>query len=523
MVLDALNARAAAARACGFRWTCPRRRRPRSAAWRATIRAARARSPTATWSIAWRRSMRGCRRACADASAPTTRSATPAIARSRRRRPRSVGARARRDRRALAEGGPARRRLQPRPARARRTSTSRSSSWAAKARSRGSSASTSSWRELPRHKALGRGALPALPRRDGRRAAHREAGPVRGRAGRPHDARPRALESRRSRHGASAVREGRARRDPAGGVRRRGPRAASRRAWRARASSWATWACRARWWRSLEAARQKALWDVRKAGLNIMMSMKGDGKPVSFIEDCAVPLEHLAEYTAQLTEVFRKHGTRGHVLRARLRRLPARAPGAQHEGRRRHPHARHRRGGRASSCAATRAPIPASTATGSCARSGSRRSSGRASRRALAEIKSWFDPRGLMNPGKIVNPPQAGRPLALPLSAGLPRRRRRAPHSTGARGAASPGAVEMCNNNGHCRKFDAGTMCPSYRATRDERDLTRGRANTLRLALSGQLGARTARGRRRCARRSTCASRARAAGASARPAWTWRA
>jgi Fe-S oxidoreductase len=49
-------------------------------------------------------------------------------------------------------------------------------------------------------------------------------------------------------------------------------------------------------------------------------------------------------------------------------------------------------------------------------------------------------------------------------------------------------AVEMCNNNGHCRKFDAGTMCPSYRATRDEVHLTRGRANTLRLALSGQLG-----------------------------------
>ncbi len=49
-------------------------------------------------------------------------------------------------------------------------------------------------------------------------------------------------------------------------------------------------------------------------------------------------------------------------------------------------------------------------------------------------------------------------------------------------------AVEMCNNNGHCRKFDAGTMCPSYRVTRDEQHLTRGRANTLRLAISGQLG-----------------------------------
>src|SRR5258708_4841160 len=61
----------------------------------------------------------------------------------------------------------------------------------------------------------------------------------------------------------------------------------------------------------LEAGEQKSLWDVRKAGLNIMMSMKGDGKPVSFIEDCAVPLEHLAEYTTHLTEVFRKHGTEG--------------------------------------------------------------------------------------------------------------------------------------------------------------------------------------------------------------------
>ena len=60
-----------------------------------------------------------------------------------------------------------------------------------------------------------------------------------------------------------------------------------------------------------DAAAQKSLWEVRKAGLNIMMSLKGDGKPVSFIEDCAVPLRHLAAYTDQLTEVFARHGTRG--------------------------------------------------------------------------------------------------------------------------------------------------------------------------------------------------------------------
>ena len=58
-------------------------------------------------------------------------------------------------------------------------------------------------------------------------------------------------------------------------------------------------------------ALQRDVWEVRKAGLNIMMSMKGDGKPVSFIEDCAVPLENLAEYTERLTQVFHKHGTTG--------------------------------------------------------------------------------------------------------------------------------------------------------------------------------------------------------------------
>jgi Fe-S oxidoreductase len=65
----------------------------------------------------------------------------------------------------------------------------------------------------------------------------------------------------------------------------------------------------------------------------------------------------------------------------------------------------------------------------------------------------------------------------------------RGPETSAASSRGFVAAVEMCNNNGHCRKFDAGTMCPSYRATGNERDLTRGRANTLRLALSGQLGA----------------------------------
>ena len=58
-------------------------------------------------------------------------------------------------------------------------------------------------------------------------------------------------------------------------------------------------------------AFQARIWGVRTQGLNIMMSMRSEGKPVSFVEDCAVPLEHLADFTSQLTDVFHKHGTDG--------------------------------------------------------------------------------------------------------------------------------------------------------------------------------------------------------------------
>jgi Fe-S oxidoreductase len=126
---------------------------------------------------------------------------------------------------------------------------------------------------------------------------------------------------------------------------------------------------------------------------------------------------------------------------------------------------------------------------------------------ALRAIKQHLDPIGLMNPGKIIDPPRMDdaklfryapgyKTIALkpvldwsawdvqnnPMTEQISR-----PGSGGDATAGLAKAVEMCNNNGHCRKFDAGTMCPSYRVTRDERHLTRGRANTLRLALSGQL------------------------------------
>ena len=91
-----------------------------------------------------------------------------------------------------------------------------------------------------------------------------------------------------------------------------------------------------------DAALQKEIWEVRKAGLNIMMSMKGDGKPVSFIEDCAVPLEHLAEYTDRLTKIFAKAWHPRHLVCACVGGHAARAADTGHAARWRGKNARDR-------------------------------------------------------------------------------------------------------------------------------------------------------------------------------------
>ncbi|MDA2915010.1 FAD-binding oxidoreductase, partial [Acidobacteriia bacterium AH_259_A11_L15] len=96
-----------------------------------------------------------------------------------------------------------------------------------------------------------------------------------------------------------------------------------------------------------------------------------------------------------------------------------------------------------------------------------------------------FDPGGLFNPGKIVRPHRMDDRSLLRYAPGYAVE----PLDTGldwSEWGGFGGAVEMCNNNGACRKWDGGVMCPSYRATADERHVTRGRANALRLAISGQ-------------------------------------
>src|SRR6266699_3868389 len=230
-----------------------------------------------------------------------------------------------------------------------------------------------------------------------------------------------------------------------------------------------------------------AVWNVRKEGLNIMMSMKGDGKPISFIEDCAVRLEDLAEYTDRLTQVFHKHGTYGTwyahasvgclhvrpVLNVKqeldVRKMRAIAEEAfamvrEYKGSHSGEHG-----------------------DGLVRSEHHEAMFGPRIIRAFEEVKDAFDPSGLFNPGKIVRPSKMDdRSLfrfkpgyhQLPLDSAL----------DWSEWGSFASAAEMCNNNGACRKSDPGVMCPSYRATGDEQHLTRGRANTMRLALSGQLG-----------------------------------
>ena len=238
---------------------------------------------------------------------------------------------------------------------------------------------------------------------------------------------------------------------------------------------------------AVEPAFQRAVWEVRKAGLNIMMSMKGDGKPVSFVEDCAVRLEDLAEYTRRLDEIFARHGTRGtwyaHASVGTLHVRPIIDLKVEDGARRMRAIAeecfemvREYRGSHSGE-----------HGDGIVRSEFHEAMFGTRMVRAFEEVKDAFDPGGLFNPGKIVRPERMDdRELfrygpgyaPLPVETGL----------DWSEWGGFDRAVEMCNNNGTCRKANPGVMCPSYRVTMDEKHVTRGRANTLRLALTGQLG-----------------------------------
>ncbi len=244
----------------------------------------------------------------------------------------------------------------------------------------------------------------------------------------------------------------------------------------------------------LDPKLQAGITEVRTAGLNIMMSMKEEGKPISFVEDCAVPLEHLPDYTARLTEVFERNGTRGtwyaHAAVGCLHVRPVL-------------NLRLDKDVRAMRAIAEEAFAMVREYKGSHSGEhgdGIVRSEfhefmfGAELVHAFEEVKDRFDPQHVFNPGKIVRAPKFddrgnfrygpdyhAEDIATALDwSAYP--------GKGGGESGFLGAVEMCNNNGACRALAGGVMCPSYRVTRDERDVTRGRANSLRLAITGQLG-----------------------------------
>lgn len=231
--------------------------------------------------------------------------------------------------------------------------------------------------------------------------------------------------------------------------------------------------------------------ELRKAGLNIMMSMKQEGKPVSFVEDCAVALPDLADYTAGLTDIFHRHGTKGtwyahasvgclHVrpiLNVKLEQDVATMRAIAEE------------------CfdlvQRYKGSHSGEHGDGILRSQFHEKMFGTRLVQAFETVKHQFDPNDTFNPRKIVNPHRMDDRSLFRYSPDYAIQ----PMKTVLDWSAWPGAaggfqgaVEMCNNNGACRKLAGGVMCPSFRVTRNENDVVRGRANTIRLAISGQLG-----------------------------------
>ena len=242
----------------------------------------------------------------------------------------------------------------------------------------------------------------------------------------------------------------------------------------------------------LDPALQAAIADVRTSGLNIMMSMKDAGKPVSFVEDCAVPLEHLAEYTSRLTEIFEKHKTRGtwyahaalgclHVRPVLNLRLDKDVKAMRAIAEEAFAMVREYKGSHSGE-----------HGDGIVRSEFNEPMFGARLARAFEEVKDRFDPQGLFNPGKIVRAPKFDDRKNFPLRARLSRRRdqgrARLVGLFWAPARVSRARSRCATTTAPAGNQPGGVMCPSYRVTRNERDVTRGRANSLRLAMTGQLG-----------------------------------
>jgi FAD/FMN-containing dehydrogenase/Fe-S oxidoreductase len=234
---------------------------------------------------------------------------------------------------------------------------------------------------------------------------------------------------------------------------------------------------------AIDPSLRDPLWNLRRAAMPLLYSMTGDRKPVTFIEDPAVEPRHLPEFVARFRELLQSHGTDGafyghasvgclHIRPvlnlkdagdvARMRRITEEVTDLVLEY-----------GG----------SLSGEHGDGLARSEWNEKMFGPAVYQAFCRIKQAFDPKSLLNPGRIVHAP----PMTENLRYGPPYDPIEPPTVFDySRQEGFLRSIELCNGNGACRKLQGGTMCPSYRATRDEKDTTRGRANALRLALAGQ-------------------------------------
>jgi FAD/FMN-containing dehydrogenase/Fe-S oxidoreductase len=232
-----------------------------------------------------------------------------------------------------------------------------------------------------------------------------------------------------------------------------------------------------------EPAAQARIWKLRTMALGLSMAEKGDAKAISFVEDTAVAPEHLRDYIAEFLELIARNGTRAGVyahtsvgcLHVRpIVNLKTEAGVRQFEA-----------------IAAEVADLVLKYGGALSGEHGDglvrspfqEKMYGSALYAAFRTLKQTLDPAGILNPGKIVDAPPLTSNLRFGPSYVTPDVPTTFDFSSD--GGLLP-AAELCAGVGACRKTRDGTMCPSFQATRDERDSTRGRANTLRLAITGQ-------------------------------------
>jgi len=242
------------------------------------------------------------------------------------------------------------------------------------------------------------------------------------------------------------------------------------------------WTCR--WRRAVNADDQARIWRLREAALGLSMAMKGDAKSLSFVEDTAVAPERLRDYIERFLAIITRHRTSaGIYAHASVGCLHVRpVVDLKTED-----------GVRTFEAIANEVAdlvlefggaLSGEHGDGMVRGPFTEKMFGPVLYQAFRDVKRAFDPDGLLNPGKIIDTPPLTANLRYGAGYVTPDPASQFDYSDfGGFGRA----VEMCSGLGVCRKTHDGTMCPSYMATREEKHSTRGRANTLRLAMAGRL------------------------------------